>query len=207
MLVTDAARAGHDLVGQRVIVGDPQAGTWVYEQRAATRIHRLDGEQVLGVVAEVDWYRRQRDPGYLMVPHPVPVERVFVEVPEYSGRKPVVLDQSDLLPSRRSRSLVSRLDVPPSRWPRRADREGAVTGARCWIATQDGFRGDLRAIGEPRREETGTLNLSGGLEGLDKVVVAAMVPLCVEADWYRWQDTGQRPRQLFLVESQLVYLE
>ncbi|MFD9964853.1 hypothetical protein [Amycolatopsis sp. NPDC058986] len=198
-----------ELIGQRVVVGDPRSGAWVYDQRAATKVHARDGQKMVGVVAEVDWYRQQRDPAYPVVPFSVPADRVWFELTDMvdPDAAPAPLDQSDLLPGYRSVSLVSDPTMPPVRWPRRADGERAVTGARCWLVMESGVHGGFRAAGEPRRSEVPAVNLSRGLEGLNQPVIGTIIPLYREMDWYRWQDTGDLPRQRFDAESQLVYLE
>lgn len=197
------------LVGKRVVIGTGPAGQWVYEQRASTPIHERDGQSVIGVLSEAEWYRQQREPTYPVVPHPVPVELAYYEalVPMHDAT-PITPDQSDLFPASRSASLVTDPTEPPVRWPRRATSERFLTGARCWFLWRDGPIRAYRAVGEPRREEVGTVNLSRGLEGLDKPVVSTVVPLFHEADWYRWLDTGDSPDSgLVRAETNLVFLE
>lgn len=195
------------LVGRRVVVGTGQNGHWLYQQRATTPIHERDGDRVIGVLSEHDWYRHQRDPTYPVVPHSVPVDRAYYEMLVPMGdAAPVASDQSEIPPASRTASLVTEPIEPPVRWPRRATRDSFLTGARCWVLSQDGPIRAYRAVGEPRRREVGTVDLSNGLEGLDTPVVSAMVPLYPEPEWYRWMDTGEWP-DFVLAEASLVFVE
>lgn len=200
------------LPGRRIVVGDQAAdrvGHWLYAQRAATRPHTLDGAICVGVLAESDWYRRQRDASVPAVPHAVPAARIYLEV-EHAigpGDESSSPDQSDLAPERRSASLVAEPAVPPVRWPRRADRELRTTGARCWILGEHGIQSGFRAVGEPRRREVGTVEFGGGLDGLDDPVISTSLPVVVESDWYAWHDTGTSPPRHWIVESALTWLE
>lgn len=203
--------ADFTLVGKRLVVSAAGAnpGYWLYEQRAVTKIHDRNGQQVLGVVSESDWYRQQRDPTHPVVPHSVPVEQVFFEatVPMHDA-SPISPDQSDIRRDSRSASLVTDSTQPPVRWPRQATRERFVTGSRCWFLHREGPQRGYRAVGEPRRREVGTIDFSRGLEGLDTPIISTMIPLYRERDWYRWMDTGDRPEEpLVLAETKLVYLE
>lgn len=197
------------LIGARVILGSPVAGTWLYDQRAVTKIHERDGQTLIGVLSEVDWYRQLRDPTYLAVPASVPIERVFVELPEDPGpgAAPAQPDQSDMLPGGRSVSMVSHPSIPPVRWPRRSDRERFITGARCRLVLRDGVLDGFRVAGEPRRATSDVLNLSGGLEDLNTPPIVATAPVLRESDWYAWSDTGVHPARRFNVQTQLIYLE
>lgn len=197
------------LVGKRIVVGTGSDGHWIYAQRAATPTHIRDGRQVIGVLSEHDWYRQQRDPTYPVVPHSVPVERAYYEslVP-MGDASPVAGDQSDIPPASRTASLLTEPSEPPVRWPRRATGESFLTGARCWFLERDGPIRAYRAVGEPRRQEVGTVDFSNGLEGLDTPVVSAMVPLYAEPDWYRWMETGTDPDEgLVIAEASLVFVE
>lgn len=199
-----------DPIGCRVVVShQPHTGRWVYQQRAFTRIHEYQGAPSIGVIPELDWYRQRRDPSYVAVPHPVPVERVFVELGmPMRGEQPVPPDQSELRPSARSASLVTDLDSPPVRWPRRANGQEFVTGARCWVIDSGGPRRDWRAVGEPRKSEVGTIDFTQGLDGLDQPTVSTMIPLLREPDWYQLIDTGgSQTDEVLLAESYLVFLE
>lgn len=199
------------LPGRRIVVGDLDEswqGHWLYEQRAVTQPHLLNDATCVGVLAEVDWYRQQRDSTYAAVPHPVPAARVYLEFEHPVGADtPTVPDQSDLAQERRSNSLVADPTVPPVRWPRRADGELRVTGARCWMLSHLGIESGFRAVGEPRREEVGTIDFRHGLEGLDEPVISTSLPLIAESEWYAWHDTGRSPSQRSMVEAALVWLE
>lgn len=207
------ALAGDDysLTGRRVVVGAARGvGEWAYDQRAATPIHERNGQQVIGVLPESDWYRQQRDATVPVVPRPVPASRVFVDVtvPVDAEAAPAASDQSDLRVEARSASLVSDPNLPPVRWPRQATGERFLTGARCWCPQQHGPEQGWRVVGEPRRREVPVLDFSSGLDGLDTPMTSTAVPLWPEADWYRWLDTGEPPAQSIpIVETHMVYLE
>ncbi|HEY3479623.1 MAG TPA: hypothetical protein VGL02_12070, partial [Streptomyces sp.] len=180
--------------GERVVIRDdiPDAGRWIYDLRAATRVHDRDGKQFIGVLPEAEWYRRQRDDTCLAVPRSIPAEQVYIEIPTPvdPGTAPAPADQSDI-PYHRTRQLVSNPGEPPIRWARRATEERFVTGARCTILTGEGFKRGYRAVGEPRRGADPKLRFDAGLDEFDKPRPTAMIPLVGEDAWYRWQDTGQ----------------
>lgn len=217
MPVLDALRmldTSWSIEGRRVIVADDSdelvQRIWLYELRAATKVHERGGEQVVGIVPEVDWYRQQRDPTYPAVPRPVPVSQLFVELAVHvaEDEQPTLPDQSDVPPSARCASLVPDPAAPPVRWPRVATQERHLTGARCWVLHQDGPRPGWRAVGEPRRAEVGTIDFSAGLDGLDRPTVSTVMPVCREDGWYRLLDTGDLgSTPLASAEVSLVYLE
>ena len=211
--VVDAASflGGVDnLVGERLIIRDdvPDAGRWIYDQRAATRLHDHAGEQLVGVLPEAEWYRRRRDDAYLAVPRAIPAEQVYVEIPTSvePGTEPVSDAQSDI-PYHRTKSMVSNPGEPPVRWARRASDERFVTGARCVLLTADGYKRGYRAVGEPRRGADPKLRFDAGLADFDKPRTVAEIPLISEDAWYEWQDTGLLESAIFMVEAPLVFLE
>ena len=198
-----------DLIGHRVVLGDPVAGLYFYDVRLVIAPHMHQGAQVVGVVPEIDWYRRERDDTAAVVPTPVPVTRVWYEVGKYMEPtdQPIPLSQDDVQPARRSAHLVPRVDEPPVRWPRNCAEMIGVTGARCWL----GARPNFRIASEPvKQQDPSGVDLTQGLDGLDKPVVAPVVRVLREADWYRQLDTGadrSRNLEIWHAEASLVWLE
>lgn len=204
--------ADFTLIGARVIVGraDNHPGRWLYDQRAATKIHDRNGQRMIGVLSESDWYRQQRDPTYPAIPHSVPVELVYYETTVPIGDVgPRPTDQSDMPSYARCASLVTDPERPPIRWPRRATRERFVSGARCWLIREAGPDPGYRIVGEPRRAEVPTIDFDAGIEGLNTPVISSEVPVYSESNWYRWMDTGELPAgdPVVLAEAALVWLE
>lgn len=197
-----------ELPGRRIVVGNPAKG-WLYDQRAATKIHTSATGPAVGVLPEADWYRAQRDSSFCPVPHTVPVDRIWVEMRmPMGGATPPRPDQSDIVEHGRALAMVPDLFVPPARWPRRATEVSSVVGQRCLIVTEDGVRDGFRALSEPFRTEfIETISFGEGLEDLADPEASTMIRLCEEAHWYRWKDTGSTKFKPYEVESHLVWLE
>jgi hypothetical protein len=195
------------LAGKRVVMCDADQGIWVYGQWAVTEPHDRDGETVVGLLDSADWYRRKRDPEHVIVPRSHPLSGLWVELPQDVGNvSPIPPDQSDVRPAFRTKSIVADLSRPPVRWLRFSQFETEVNGSRCWVLTPSGASPAWRACGEPRRKVYSTIDLTDGLDGLDKPVVGTVVPVCLEEEWYQWRQTGQPPR-LRRIPTQLVWLE
>jgi hypothetical protein len=163
---------------------------------------------VVGLLDEADWYRAQRDPDHVVVPRSHPLSELWVELPQDLGNvaRPEP-DQSDVHRLTRTKSFVADSTQPPFRWLRFGMLETELTGSRCWILTPEGPLSGWRVCGEPRRGPyTTTVNLTEGLDGLDKPVVGTLVPVCQEDAWYRWRQTSEAPT-LTMVATQFVWLE
>lgn len=197
-----------ELSGRRMVHHDASQGVWIYELRAVTEPHQRDGRRVVGVLDEAEWYRTLREPDYVAVPRSCALQDLWVEVRQEVGNvSPMEPDQADIVGQFRTKSIVSDLSRPPVRWLRFAQLETEVTGARAWMMTPQGPSSGWRVVGEPRRRtfET-TLNFTRGLDSLDEPVVGTVVPVCTEADWYRWRQTGEVP-QCKWPATQFVWLE
>lgn len=211
--LSDVIADGRDIRGSRVVVdAAPGAGAWLYEQRAATGVHTTPGGDAVGVLTEGDYWRADRDDTYVAVPHAVPVEQVWLELPEpMDTDEPVLLAQDDIAESTRSRRLVPDPMVPPIRWPRRATTVSSVLGARCSIATPDGLKAGFRALTEPWRTRPGEINrvrFRGGVDGLDDPEVTLVITLTTDAAWHKATDTGRLDHDaLFDAEPDLVWLD
>lgn len=197
-----------EMPGQRIVVVDPNKG-WLYDQRAATKIHDSEAGPAVGVLPEADWYRARRDPAFCPVPHTVPVDRVWVEMRMPMGDDPPPRpDQSDIVEHGRAVAMVADVFVPPARWPRRATEVSSTVGQRCWIVTENGLREGFRALSEPYRIEfVDTISVGDGLEDLADSEASTMIRLCEESSWYRWKDTGSTRFDVYQVESYLVWVE
>jgi hypothetical protein len=196
------------LRGERVVMFDADHGGWVYDQFAVTEPHQRDGETVVGLLDAADWYRSKREPDHVVVPRSHPLTELWVEVPQDVGNvSPVPPDQSDMLPSVRTKSLIVDLTHPPVRWLRIGLLQDRLNGSRCWLLTPKGPSRGWRVCGEPRRAEyRNTINLAEGLDGLNKPVIGTVTPVCAESAWYRWRQTGETPR-LRLEATRFVWLE
>lgn len=210
--LADALARDVEVVGRRVVVDvAPGAGGWLYEQRAVTAVHDVDGVQAIGVLPEADYWRTRRDETYVAVPHPVPLDRIWIEEPEPMGAddEPVPLGQDDIAEFARTRRLVPDRAVPPVRWPRRATTVTSTTGARCWLATPDGVLDGYRALSEPYKTEPGEVNrlrLREGIEGMDKPEVTTAVLVTTDQLWHHATDTGE-PVDTRSVEPYLVWCQ
>lgn len=199
------------LIGRRVVIRSHQhrAAAWSYDMRLMTPPHAYDGERVVGVVPEIDWYRHQRDETYVVVPRPVAIDRVWYEVEQTVSAEdePVPVPQDDIRARDRSAELVVDVDCPPVRWPRRATSVPAMmAGGRCWIGANSSFR----VVSQPYRHEVAGMDLSRGLDGLDEPVHAPVMHVVDEADWYRMIDgyVGTNDEfKIFQVQASLVWLE
>lgn len=197
-----------DLLGHRVVVSSATDGVWYYDMRLVAPPHTYEGDRVVGVLPEIDWYRQQRDPTHIAVPRSVPVERVWYEIETEmpSDASPTPLPQDDIPPKFRSAHLVPSIESPPVRWPRLSSTvTGGITGARCSIGGHRGYR-----IGcEPYRQEAeGRLHFWGGLEELDRPVFTTCVRLLDEETWYQALDQGgEFDAGVGQVETSLVWLE
>lgn len=162
------------------------------------------------VLFEPDYYRRERERAeqgesavtsfYMAAKH------LWVDTPvEYVGDWEVP-DQSDLLPDNVSYALVEDASRPPARYPIPATCMDRLTGERIALAQPHGLVYG-RAIGEPRRyTNTAKVNFSGGIEEINKPVVEARVPICSEPEYFRWQQTGYFPQELYHVEILLLHV-
>lgn len=201
VLVPVPAAGVRPLINQRLVLHDPVRQLGRYGLRALTEPHplrlRTTVETCVGVVAESDWYRKQRDPDALVVPMPMPLDWLYVEQPMPdldTGLEP--LDQSHIpLDAGHARYLTADPSRPPVRRLQPAlDAEVVRIGARACVMSRNGPIWDLRVCGEPRLGTfDGTLDLTRGLDNLDRPPVGPKIPLCSEADWYRWEHTGKTP--------------
>lgn len=214
MLMPVPAADVQPLTGQRVVVfdrdhnHDHNRSIWVYGQWAVTEPHDRDGETVVGLLDEADWYRHQREPEHVVVPRSHPLSGLWVELPQDLGNvaRPQP-DYADVRRSLRTTSIVADLTRPPVRWLRFGMLETELTGSRCWVLTPEGPQSAWRVCGEPRRGSyTTTINFNDGLDGLDKPVIGTLVPACPEDAWYRWRQTGEPP-EVTLYATQFVWLE
>lgn len=185
------------LTGQRLVLWAP-TGIWRYDVIAASEPHRYRGRCCVGVLADADWARRQRDEQPAPVPVPVPLEWCWVE-------QRVDLDPGSVTePSQErvgatmgfARHLVAETQRPPVRFHRPAlDAPAVEPGMRAVQMTPAGPEWDLRICGVPRLEEfETTVDLSGGLDELDATPVGPKVPVCWESSWWEWIQTGRPPR-------------
>jgi hypothetical protein len=196
------------LTGSRVVVMDTEHGVWLFDQRAVTEPHKRNGQQVVGVLDEAEWYRVSDEPEYLAIPHSRPLDNLFVEQPiDVGNTSPVPPRQDDLTPANRTKSLIVDTTRPPVRWLRYAAYESELTGARAWIMTKQGGTYGWRVIGEPRRREfPNTLNLTRGIDSLSEPVVGTAVPVCSERAWYLWRRSDVAPTVQWAA-IQFVWLE
>jgi hypothetical protein len=201
VLVPVPAADVHPLTNQRLVVHDPERKIWRYGLRALTEPHPLKTgskvETCVGVVGEGEWYRKRRDPNAIVVPNPIQLAWLYVEQPMPDPETELeVPDQSDVsLAAGHARDLVSDPSRPPVRRLQPALEADVVhIGARVCLMTPRGPAWDLRVCGTPRLEPfVGTVDLTGGLDRIDHPPKGPKVPLCAEADWYSWEQTGRTP--------------
>lgn len=201
VLVPVPAAEVHPLTNQRLVVHDPQRQVWRYDLRALTEPHPLKVgttvETCVGVAPEGDWYRKQRSPDIPVVPIPMPLAWLYVEqaMPD-PDIEPETPDQSHVSQKAgHARHLVADASRPPVRRLRAAlDAEVVPTGARACLMTPRGPLWGFRVCGAPRLDTfQGTLDLTRGLENLNRPPTGPKIPLCHEADWYSWEQTGRTP--------------
>lgn len=179
------------LRGHRVVTGDPEHG-WRYDLRADDPVEQ-DGQQLVPVLGEPDYYRAEIDEVEVFAPL-VPIGRVWVERPaDPPGTAPLgAADPTVEMPAPPP-DLLSRLvdlDAPPTRTPVPARDVPGLSGRRLVVVSPAAERRDLRATTEPFRTADGTVCLK----------------LCDEPDWYRWSFTG-RPPACTEVPLYLVWVE
>lgn len=196
------------LTGSRVVVMDTDQGVWLFDQRAVTEPHEREGQQVVGVLDEAEWYRAADESEYIAVPHSRPLDHLWVEQPvDVGNTSPVPPRQDDLTPANRTKSLIVDTTRPPVRWLRYAAHESELTGTRAWIVTKEGPVFGWRVLGEPRRRQfPNTLNMTRGLDSLDTPLVGTAVPVCRERQWYQWRRGQGRPAVQWAA-IQFVWLE
>lgn len=172
---------------------------WRYDLRAASEPHDHHGQPHVGVLHEADWYRVRRDPTFIAVPSPVPLDLVWVEQRTDPGIDlgPEEPDQSQVLDPFGPAARVVETLRPPVRRLRIALFQESVLGCRAALNTGDGQQWGLRVCSEPYLDELPTaVNTSRGIDSLDEPLIAPIVTLCSEAEWYAWAQTGQPPHQL-----------
>lgn len=205
-----ASSARSNLAGRRVIAHDPSDGVWRYDLRAATESLAHQGQVVVGVLAEADWYRQQRDSAVHVAPHSVPLDTLWIEhLVDDADLMPHTPDQSDIPQAAgRARRLVEDITAPPVRYLRPAVHADALVGARACVMSPSGPLWDQRIVGDPRRQvfPPSTLNFTRGVESLGDPVVGTVVPVCREADYYAWGETGDLPRAI-MHATRFVWLE
>lgn len=210
VLVPAPANSARALSGRRVIAHDSTAGVWRYDLRAATESLTHQGQTVVGVLGEADWYRQQQGSAAHVVPHSVPLEKLWIEqTVDDADLMPYAPDQSDIPQAAgRSRRLIEDITGPPVRYLRPAVHADALVGARACVMSPSGPLWDQRVVGDPRRQvfPPTTLNFSRGADSIGDPVVGTVVPVCREAEYYAWGETGAIPHAI-MHATRFVWLE
>jgi hypothetical protein len=162
--------SGHgDLRGRRVVVGLPGLG-WRYELRADEKV--IQGSRTyVPVISEHEWYKAEIEQIEVFAPL-VPVERVWVEIPEAAPALEV--------PTRVDTPRLVSLDTPPRRDPVAVGEASRITGQRVVQVVGSVERRDLRAVTEMYASTDG----------------GVCVRITTELEWYRWVWSGQLPKTL-----------
>jgi hypothetical protein len=163
--VPAAGRA--DLRGSRLLIGVPGLG-WRGDLRGDSAVVQASRTYV-PVLPEQEWYRAEAEQIEVFAPL-VPVDRVWVEVPENTAAAPPPI--TDVFGR-----LVS-LDAPPRRVPVPVRDVPLVTGRRVVLSEATRALRDIRAVTEVYQNSDGDV----------------CVRVCSELDWYRWGWNGQLPR-------------
>lgn len=211
------------LAGRRVVIHDgpirgDQIRPWLGDVRAVTEpfvpaSRAPNAGEMIGLLAEADWYRQEREraegsPQTVIVPFSQRLDRVWVEETiEVTGPAYAVHDPN-VLPASRARAMVSDPASPPVRRPIPIQDLRRTTGARLAIVTPDGVRYDLRAIGEPYAQVAPLevlLATSSGWDDMERPFSLTVIDACAEADWYRYQQTGEFGAPVWHLDTRVVW--
>lgn len=214
-LVPVPARDVDQIVGQRVILSDPDGLCWRHDVVVVSAPQRdHDGRAVVAILDAHDLSRANRERGR-MPAAVVPLDRLWIEE-LYETADDIPLEHrppSVDIPPQQDHLSESAVRVDATRPPIRRTRQGnrlsedVPIGAAAILNTPTGFRRGYRVISQPHLWRHPGPNLFADVDRIDAPIYLQCYTICDDDDYYAWAATGQTPPSRQYVQCGQVYFE